>query len=323
MTTARAIDAPTPGGVILGAMNRRTASALVSVALALAGCGDAANNTGPDSDAALPADAAAAGDAGPGAGYTEALCDDTASLADLAAAYTNTPAGLRAAVRSIAERRYPIGVAFVDVQSDMQLQTWFRMRGTFADVLNNFEVAVHEGGHIWDLTMIRADWPYRLRDDLVIRPRRLTNFNRSEILTLHANPDADSYDEVYLRGQSGAQGFNTLLDEYVQYTHSLASRFCTRDSLGAGRRISARDGILTLMYYVELYLKIARTQHPDDYAEIVGDPGHLELIRTVWQRAEFWLERSAPHASLGIRDAQIRAWTYAPENLMEITMLPR
>ena len=310
-------------------MNRRL-SVLLSV-VALGGCGSASNDTGLDPDAAVtPSDAATpsdtgrpAADTGASSAYAEPLCDDAASLADLSAAYVNSAEGLRAAARGIAQRRYPIGLAFIDVQSDMQLAGWFRSRGTFADVLNGFEVAVHEGGHIWDITMARSEWPYRLRDDLVIRPRRLTNFNRSEILTLHANPDADSYDEVYLRGASGAQGFNTLLDEYVQYTHSLASRFCTRDGLPSGQRISSRDGILTLMYYVELYLKLARTQHPDDYAEIIGDPGHIELIRTVWQRAEFWIARSMPYPSLGLRYAQIRAWTYAPENLMEIEMLPR
>ena len=310
---------------------RTTTPLTAALCLALAGCGSATNDTGASPDGGAPGDGASSvtdggspgADAGPSGAYTEALCDDSASLADLAAAYTDTPAGLRAAAHAIAERRYPIGVAFIDVQSDMQLQGWFRSRANFAGVLNGFEVAVHEGGHVWDITMAGATWPYRLRDDLVIRPRRLTNFNRSEILTLHAAPDSDSYDEVYLRGQSGAQGFNTLLDEYVQYTHSLAARFCTRDSLPPGQRISARDGILTLMYYVELYLKLARTQHPDDYAEIIGDPGHVELIRTVWQRAELWLSRSAPYPQLGLRDAQIRAWTYAPENLMEIEMLPR
>jgi hypothetical protein len=304
---------------------------------ALTGCGAPVSSVGGDVDggadgaagddrAAVPGDGAPA-DAtaadGGGGGYTEALCDDAASLAELSAGYTGTPAGLRAAARGIAERRYPIGLAFIDVQSDGQLATWFRSRASFNDVLNSFEVAVHEGGHIWDITMAGAMWPYRLRDDLVIRTRRLSNFNRSEILTLHADPAMDSYDEVYLTGRSGAQGFNTLLDEYVQYTHSLAARYCTRDSLRPGTRISARDGILTMMYYVELYLKIGRTQHPADYAAIVGDPGHLELIRTVWARAEFWLARTASLPQLGLRDATIRGWVYAPENLMEIERLPR
>ena len=282
---------------------------------------DDASTDGATPDASSNPDVPVTADGG--GAYTETLCNDTASLAELSGAYMNTAPGLRAAVRGIAERRYPIGVAFVDVQNDQQLGTWFRQRDTFAQVLNSFEVAVHEGGHIWDITMARTEWPYRLREDLVIRARRLTNFNRSEILTLHTDPAMDSYDEVYLAGQSGAQGFNTLLDEYVQYTHSLASRYCTRDGLQAGTRISARDGILTMMYYVELYLKIARTQHPDDYAEIVGDPGHLELIRTVWARAEFWLARTASLPQLGLRDATIRTWVYDPENLMEIEMLPR
>ncbi len=100
-------------------------------------------------------------------------------------------------------------------------------------------------------------------------------------------------------------------------------KYCTRDSLGAGTRTSARDGILTMMYYVELYLKKARTDHPTDYTAIVGDPEHVRLIRTVWQRAEFWLNVTASIPSLGLRDATIRTWTYAPENVMEIERLPQ
>ncbi|MFO0648910.1 MAG: hypothetical protein U0326_21895 [Polyangiales bacterium] len=307
-------------------MLRHTALALV-FALPLA-CGADPTGTGPVDDGGVtPVDGSTPTDGSTPAdgatGYTEALCADTASLADLSAAYVDSPAGIRAAAHGIAERRYPIGVAVIDVQSDAQLGGWFRQHGAFSNILDSFEVAVHEGGHIWDLTMIRADWPYRVRDDLVIRTRRLTNFNRSEILTLHADPSADSYDEVYLTGSSGAQGFNTLLDEYVQYTHSLAARYCTRDGLRAGSSTSARDGILTMMYYVELYLKKARTDHPADYAAIVGDPEHVRLIRTVWQRAEFWLNVTASNRQLGIRDAAIRAWTYAPENVMEIERLPR
>jgi hypothetical protein len=290
------------------------------LSVAALGCGADASMTLADGSTPPGNDASADS---PSTAYTEPVCDDMASLSDLASAYANTPMGLRTAVRGIAERRYPIGVAMIDVQTDQQLSSWFRQRTTFMDVLNSFEVAVHEGGHIWDLTMIRGEWPYRLRDDLVIRIPRLTNFNRSEILTIHANPAQDSYDEVYLVGQSGAQGFNTLLDEYVQYTHSLASRYCTRDGLRAGTRISSRDGILTMMYYVELYLKIARTQHPADYAAIINEPGHINLIRTVWRRAEFWLDRTASIPALGLNDQRIRAWTYDPENLMEIERLPR
>jgi hypothetical protein len=184
-------------------------------------------------------------------------------------------------------------------------------------------VATHEGSHIWDFSNFSGGtWPYRLTESRIIRTQMLDNFARSEILALHVDRETDFYDEVYLEGFSGSQGFNNLLDEYNAYVHSLASKYCTRDSLGGGGfATSARDGILTFMYYVELYLKVARTDHPDDYAEIVGDPGHVEMILTVWDRAEFWLMVTADHPELGINDDVIRTWTYDPANLMEIEML--
>ncbi len=258
-----------------------------------------------------------------GMAYSEPVCaNPLASLSDLSAAYVNTAAGVRAAAAGIADRRYPIGRLFIDNQSDMNLLAWYSRRNTFADILNNFEVAVHEGQHIWDIGMIAGGmWPYRLRDDLVIRARRLTNFNRSEILTVHTFAAMDMYAPVYLMGGSGAQGFNTLLDEYSAYVHSLAARYCTRDGLAMGTRISARDGILTMMYYVEMYLRLARTVHPADYAAILADPEHIRLILTVWARAEFWLNLSTPFPSLGLRDATIRPVTYDPANVAEIDML--
>lgn len=300
----------------------------------LAACGTpVSNSVGPgDPDASTGADGAASdvapgtdapvspGDGG-GSGYTEPLCPELTDLADLAAAYENTPAGLRAATRGIAMRRYPVGVAFIDVQTDQQLMTWFRDRSGFAPVLNSFEVGVHEGQHIWDITMIGAQgWPYRIREDLVIRTRRLMNFNRSEILTVHPGVAQDSYAPVYLMGRSGAQGFNTLLDEYVAYTHSLASRYCTRDALSQGIRVSARDGILAMMFYVGAYLRLARTNHASDYAAILADPEHVRLILTVWARAEFLLG-VATDPRLGLRDAMYRTWAYAPDNVAEIDRL--
>lgn len=305
------------------------------VAAALAGCGTpVSNSVGPfDTDASVEADASPGADAvtpavdavtpttDAGSGYTETLCPELTDLSDLASAYENSAMGLRAAVRGIAMRRYPLSVPFIDVQTDMQLATWFRDRSAFAPVLNSFEVGVHEGQHIWDITMISGQgWPYRVRDDLVIRTRRLQNFNRSEILTEHPDAAQDSYARVYLQGQSGAQGFNTLLDEYLAYTHSLAARYCTRDALSQGTRVSARDGILAMMFYVGTYLRLARTQHADDYAEILADPEHVRLILTVWARAEFLLG-VATDPRLGLRDTMYRTWAYAPENVAEIDRL--
>jgi hypothetical protein len=160
-----------------------------------------------------------------------------------------------------------------------------------------------------------------VRDDLVITTASLTNFARSEILAFHADPTADMYDDVYLTGFSGTQGFNNLLDEYNAYVHSLASSYCTRDRLAPGSSISSRDGILTMMYYVELYLKVGRLNHPADYADILADPEHVDLILTDWDRAEFWLGLTAGNPELGINDDLIATWTYDPANLMEIDLV--
>lgn len=268
-------------------------------------------------DAAVPRDAAA-GDAGPG--YTEPLCDPLADLSDLAAAYN--PATYRTTIQAIADRRYPIARAFIDVQTDGELGTWFFPRMTFAEVLDRFELGVHEGDHIFSFSKVMSGtYFYRVHAGLDIRAKQLTNFPRSEILARHVNADADTYDETYLVGSSGRQGFNNLLDEFNAYTHSLAAKYCTRDSIPARSMTSARDGILTMMYYVELYLKVARENHPADYTAIKADPEHIRLILSLWDRAEFFLKVTSSRPELGNRHATIRTWTYDPANLMEIRRL--
>ena len=258
---------------------------------------------------------------GSGSGYAEAVCDPLADLSGVAAAYS--PSELRVALSGIATARYPIANDFLDAQTDQQLSTWFGgSASTFDDALDGFEVAVHEGSHIWGFENgTYSEHAYRIRDDLEIVTPELANFPRSEILGIHADPSADMYSDTYLTGQSGSQGFNSLLDEYNAYVHSLASKYCTRDALSQGMSTSARDGILTFMYYVELYLKLARTVHTDDYAEILADTDHVNLILTVWDRAEFWLAVTNGTPSLGIDDDEISAWTYAPDNVAEIEAL--
>ncbi len=247
-----------------------------------------------------------------------------ANLDDLGAVKAaHSAAGLRDTLVGISELRYPPAVGFIDAQSDSDLEIWFFGEwDDFDSVLDGYEVAVHEGSHIWGFEYFSFD-DYRYRivdDDRIIGTQYLDNFNRSEILTRHPDPAADFYASTYLEGQSGAQGFNTLLDEYNAYTHSLVSRYCTRDALG-GSSISARDGILTMMWYVELYLAIAREEHPDDYAAILADPAHLEVILAVWDRAEFWLDITKDHPELGINDNQIEKLTYDETNLAEIERL--
>ena len=250
--------------------------------------------------------------------YTETDCDVLADVSALASAHV---AGkTRPTVVGLSRARYPIGSPFIAAQDDAQLRAWFvGAPDSFEGVASRFEAAVHEGSHVWVAKhstgrVVR----YPVREDLTVEVRRLRNFDRSEILAAHLDPERDTYAKVYLEGVSGAQGFNTLLDEYNAYTHSLASRYCTRDLVPPSTRTSARDGILTMMYYVETYLALARTKHPKDYAAILADAGHRRLILTVWARAELWLRRSASSRALGIRDEEIARWVYEPSRLEEV-----
>ncbi len=248
-------------------------------------------------------------------------CGDMQDLSDLDAAYDGS--NLRETLEEVSARRYPPALGFLDAQDDGDLNTWFGgSNGNFGQVMDRYEVAVHEGSHIWGFDQFSfTSYSYRVVDDShIVETEYLDNFFRSEILDRHPDAASDFYANTYLTGNSGAQGFNTLLDEYNAYAHSLASRYCIRDQF-AGSSTSARDGILTFMWYVETYLKIAREDHPDDYDEILADQGHVDLILDVWDRAEYWLEITDGDDSLGIDDDEIAELTYDPDNLAEIDRL--
>jgi hypothetical protein len=241
-----------------------------------------------------------------------------ADLTDVAKGYSE--AGSRSAVETVATRRYPIGVAFLKAQSDAQIGAWFPGgRGTFAQAMQGFDMAVREGSHIWQAARFDGKTQtLRVRDDLLLAVRWLTTFPRSELLDAHPDRSADGYAEAYLRGEAGKQGFNSILDETNAYTHALAARWCTRDTLGPALRVGARDGILTFMFYIGEYLRIARERHPQDYAAIVGDAGQVKAIVTLWDRAEFWLRLAATDVALGVNDEKIGAWAYDPARIAEI-----
>lgn len=230
------------------------------------------------------------------------------------------PGARRATAIALAKARYPAGAPFIEVQNDAQLAAWFTAApDTFEGTVSRFDAAVHEGSHLWSIARFSLGaQTYAVTEKLSVRAKRLRNFPRSEILSVHVDRDADSYAKTYLEGASGNQGMNTLLDEYNAYAHSLASRYCTRDLLAPGTRVSARDGMLTFMYYVETYLELARTRHPRDYEAILADPGHRQLILVVWDRAELWLRRSAGEANLGIADRTLRGWVYDEGRAREI-----
>lgn len=246
-------------------------------------------------------------------------CNPLADLSAVEAAHN--PSDVRTTLEGIAAARYTPALEFIDAQSNSDLQNWMFMGTDYDGVMGAFEVAVHEGSHIWGFDHFSFDaYTYRVVDDsVIIEAAFLDNFARSEILDRHPYPQSDFYADTYLTDFSGSQGFNTVLDEFNAYAHSLVSVYCTRDTVAGAT--SARDGILTFMLYVELYLEIAREVHPADYAEITGDPGTVDAILSIWDRARYWLDITEGHDELGIDDDMIRAEVFDAARLQEIERL--
>ena len=74
--------------------------------------------------------------------------------------------------------------------------------------------------------------------------------------------DCDFYRQVYLDGdpdddnfEGGDQGYNSVLEETTQYINSLAVGYAFNDLYSGS--VSERDGILTFLWYITRYLKMA------------------------------------------------------------------
>jgi hypothetical protein len=241
-----------------------------------------------------------------------AWCGSLKDVSDLADAHRASD--LRGTVVALMERRYPPGVAVIDVQTDEQLARWFSSPGSFPVVFREAETAVHEGTHLWGFDVLQADvYSYRIiDDDLVIATTyHLDSFGRGEILSRHPDPAGDMFAEVYL-DWTGDQGFSPLLDEFNAYVQGLAAMNCTRDSLGFAQT-SSRRAVFTFQFYVTTYLAIAREEHPADYDAIVNDLGTRSAILTIWDRSVEWLERTEGEQALSLDEAPAKSWVRSKE----------
>ncbi len=281
--------------------------------------------------------------------YTETLPNTTASIDDLVGAYT--PSALQSFVDGVLTRRYPIGAHIVaggrasdGFGGDCVEIFSAGSTGTASDLIDAMGTVVHECGHFYDLGLGGfGDHTYVFRDDLTLHAsmgdatdRGGRTFARS---LLNEDDQAarrppcgggfgsgcDSYADTYLDGDpfdstfdGGDQGFDSVMEEAVQYVNSLATAYAFADRLPPGLMTSARDGILTFMWWTERYLRLARLEHTDAYTFISGDPAWRTVILTMWGRASTYLELTSGMPGLGIDDAAIRALVDAPELRAEI-----
>lgn len=282
-------------------------------------------------DTPFPVADAGAGDAGPGddsgvrSGGTDAApppvapCysedySPTVSLADLAASYS--PQQWKTVLLTALDRRIAGGHALVAAMKDdpqlgngVDASSFAGLMGSIYSVCNG-ETTGYDFGHATPSTF--ALW---LRPDLVLAPPVVATFPRGEILAYITDDATRSYDQTYLQGQAGQDDFTFLADDVASFTNALGCATAVADQLAGG--ISARDGVAASLYYLELYLKRARTAHPTAYAALQGSAEWQRFVAFAWARGVFW-RAAASDGTLGIADGPIWAHVDDPANSGEI-----
>lgn len=248
----------------------------------------------------------------PRSGYSEPLTDRPA-LDDLRTGYS--AARWYETMLEVLRRRYPTGHHIVTSLEDSKGKAtlWTGGRtGTFDDLVRAMEVAVHEMNHQLGfqegfIPTIGKKYFYEVRADLRVTVDVVPTYARSEIAQFVTGPLENQYKSTYLTGQSGTQGFFNLLDEFNAYTHSMFTGYGLHDLFPPNQRVSHRDGLVTMMLYVELYLRQARTKHPADYAALRADPAVRDLVKLLWDRANFILDETEDIRGLALNAEAVEA----------------
>ncbi|MSP93173.1 MAG: hypothetical protein EXR79_15465 [Myxococcales bacterium] len=278
--------------------------------------------------------------------WSETLPAATAALDGVKATFAAKP--INQFVLDLLAARYPTGKHLVEgglTQQDciaVFLQP--QQKASASGVVTGLSTVVHECGHMFDFkkggfsgsafvftpsltltcpgaahqgnnptfarSLIKSDEFYALRPAC---PKQGAN-------------GCDIYANVYLSGdpkdakfESGDQGFNTVLEETVQYVNSLATGYAYADHVAGN--ISERDGILTFLWYVERYLRMARLQFPAQHKFLVGNECWRKAILTTWGRAAFFLGHTKGISKLTIDGAKIEPLVMNPDLLAEIDLV--
>ncbi len=262
------------------------------------------------------------GDDGPDPVECPANCycepfDATANVADLEGAFNG--ANWADTMIEVLLRRYPAGG---DLLVEMQDDPWFGAftdTSSFGGLMDSVMTEVHEGTHGWDWNHALGQpyFGYWLRSDLIFEPPKIDGFPRSEILGMVEGDSTSLYDGTYLTGTQGTYGWYELHDELNSYINGMGGVAAVGEHIPWG--MSGRDGAVAFLYYLELYLRRARTNYPDLYAQLQASE-YVELTQTQWLRTHFLLDFADAHPHIGIHDQEIRALLYAPQNQAEIEM---
>ena len=252
--------------------------------------------------------------------YSEPL-DPDADVADIIGAYGG--ADWKDDLIGAMERRWPAGAYLLDYQRNDSYFNQFSDPNSWTGMVNWLDTLVHEETHLFNayhaIDVGQNHALFFTEDNILYLPPE-QGFARSEIMPL-LTPGAQNgiYAPTYLTGSQGDRGFNALLDELNCYENEVPGLAVFGEDFGGG--VSLRDGSAAFLYFMEMYLRVAREDHPDFYDWAQGQEVYVEAVKTLWKRANFFFEEVGDDwPNLGIDDAMYRAEAYRAENIAEVEM---
>jgi len=316
---------------------------MVSLAAALWGCGggqETRESAGPERSAsALRASAApSAGTAATNVSTQALNLDDIdrgtfcySETLNFSANISDIKAGFQASqwlqtIQAMYQRRWPSGRALATAQAQDQYFKQFVDTSSFNKLAESMMVAIHEETHMWDLAGSRTEWNNYtaswISDELQFLQLKLYDsqggFPRKQILPLIQDNASASTDEVYLRnaqqGEYHLQGVTAELNASLMGLPAAAAVAEYIDGIGAS---NSRDLALTNMSYLQLYLRVAKSNHAAYYAKLKSDAQLRKWALVQFLRMAYHLQLSEPYAAkLGSSNVpRLFQRVYAPENL--------
>ena len=276
--------------------------------------------------------------------YSETLPNPTADISSEASGYDSSQ--VETFIDDVLNKRYPVGAWLVEgglgnTQIDC-VDQFLQDDSSASAVIGGLGTVVHECAHMFDSDLSGfSDSAYAITPQLTLRAsggdttsRGGDTFARSRLLEDEYQSQrapcggsygsgCDSYADTYLNGdpdnssfEGGDQGFNSVLEETVQYINSLATAYAFQDYQQYST--SAMDGLLTFLWYVERYLRMARLDYPAAYNRLTQNADWREAILTVWGRAWLMLEQTENIDKLGLEEGQLFQLVRNQELLGEI-----
>jgi hypothetical protein len=274
--------------------------------------------------AASPSSSVASGATGGGSPdncYSEAL-DPQASVSDIVSSYGGS--GYKGQIIEAMNRRFPAGAYLLQQQKNDPYFAQFSNSSSWKQTVGWFDTLVHEETHLFNayhaIAQNKVHALYMRADLILYLPSDSNSFARSEIAP-HLPPSlaSSTYANTYLTGQQGTRGFNALLDELTCYVNEVPALAAFGEYYSGG--VSLRDGAAAFLNFLQVYLKIARSQYPGFYSAAQSHPGYVDAVRTLWLRTHFLYDEVGDnHPQLGIHDKEYRAEMHKAANMKEISL---